>query len=457
MRIHILISILFLVFTGQTFLFAQQTWSLNQCISYAIQNNINLKEYEILDQLSKEDLNQSKRDLLPGIGASTNAGMNFGRSIDPNTNQYINTQFFNNSYNFGTSIAVFDGFRLQNQIKYQKFRKQISEYNQLNAIDDLAFNVMTSYFDVIYFEGMLEIAKEQVETSKLNLKTVERQVEVGLKAKSDLLEMRANLEREELNRIQVENSRKTAILKLKQQMNYVSIDEMILTDSQELVLHETISNPQNLFDQFTTWSPYYRSIEANLKATEKSLSLYRSQLYPSIYARGSMNTGYSETNQSENGQIIKFGEQFVNNRSQYLGASLNIPIFNKWAYRSDVKKAKLDIERAKTILEDERQKLFFEIANDLTDLEALYQEYNQYKKRSEVDDLAFKAAEKKFDQGLINVIEFYIAKNRLATTNSQVLRARLQWEIKMKTIEFYKGQRFWETENSLQSQAQYSE
>ena len=140
--------------------------------------------------------------------------MNFGRSIDPNTNHYINTQFFNNSYNLRTSIAVFDGFRLQNQIKYQKFRKQISEYNQLNAIDDLAFSVMTSYFDVIYFEGMLEIAKEQVETSKLNLKTIEKQVEVGLKAKSDLLEMRANLEREELNRIQIENSRKTATFQL---------------------------------------------------------------------------------------------------------------------------------------------------------------------------------------------------------------------------------------------------
>jgi len=90
------------------------------------------------------------------------------------------------------------------------------------------------------------------------------------------------------------------------------------------------------------------------------------------------------------------------------------------------------------------------MANDLTELEALYQEYNQYEKRSEVDDLAYKAAEKKFEQGLVNVIEFYIAKNRLATTNSQVLRARLQWEIKMKTIEFYKGRRFWEIKESVQ-------
>ncbi|NOR75179.1 MAG: hypothetical protein GQ525_08460 [Draconibacterium sp.] len=439
-------TITIIIFTILTvnFLHAQQNWNLDQCILYALDNNINLKEYEILNKLSQEDLSQSKRNLLPGIRASTDAGMNYGRSIDPITNGYVNTQFFNNSYNLGTSISVFEGFRLQNQIKYQKFRKQISEYNQLNAKDDLAFSVMTSYFDVIYYEGMLEIAEEQVEASKLNLKKTEKHVEVGLKAQADLLEMRANLEQEELNRIQIENSRKTALLQLKQQMNFISNEEMTLFDERKSVIDESILNPLNLFNQFTTWSPYFQSFEANLKATEKILSISRSYLYPSISAGGSINTGFSETNKNENGEIINFGDQFRNNRSQYLGASLTIPVFNRWTNRSNIKKAKLDIKRAQTILENEKQKLFFEMANDLTDLEALYKEYNQFIKRSDVDNLAFKAAEKKFEQGLINVIEFFIAKNRLANTNSQVLRARLQWEIKMKTIEFYKGLRFWE-------------
>lgn len=440
---QIIIIILSIFLIGNT-LTAQQNWTLNQCIAYAIENNINLKEYDILEKMSAENLNQSKRNMLPGIEASTSAGLNYGRSVDPITNRYVTNSFFSNSYNLGTAITVFDGFRIQNQIKYEKFRNQISEFNRLNAIDDLAFSVMTSFFDVVYYEGMLEIAMEQVETSKLNLKTTEKQVEVGLKAKADVLEMLANLEREELNRIQIENSRKTALLQLKQHMNFVSIEEMNLIQKSSLVTTENISDPKGLFEQFTTWSPYYQSIETNLKATEKNLSVSRSQLYPSIFARGSLNTGFSETNKTETGDVIEFGDQFKNNRSQYLGASLSIPIFYKWANRSNVKMAKLDIERAKTILEDEKQKLFFEMANDLTDLEALYKEYNQFVKRKEVDNLAFIAAEKKLEQGLITVIEFYIAKNRLANTNSDVLRSRLQWEIKMKTIEFYKGQRFWE-------------
>ncbi|MBQ0721856.1 MAG: TolC family protein, partial [Gammaproteobacteria bacterium] len=242
----------------------------------------------------------------------------------------------------------------------------------------------------------------------------------------------------------------TATLQLKQLMNFVSAEEMTLVDESTLVFFEEIQKPQELFDRFSAWSPYYQSVEANLKATEKSLSLSRSQLYPTILASGSLRTGYSETNTNDAGETIKFGEQFSNNRNQYLGASMSIPIFARWSNRSDVKKAKLQIERAKTNLEDERQRLFFEMVNDLTSLKAQYKEYNQYIKRSEVDKLAFRAAERKFEQGLIDVMDYYIAKNRLANTESQVLRSRTQWEIKMKTLEFYKGQRFWEMEESVQ-------
>lgn len=450
MRLKKIILFTFIVFLLAPMANAQQNWSLNQCISYAIENNINLKEYEILEKLSLEDVKQSKRNMLPGISASTSAGLNYGRSVDPNSNDYVNTEFFNNSYSLSSTIAVFDGFRLQNSLKFQKFRKQASEYNRLNAIDILAFGVMTSFFDVVYYTGMLEIVIEQVEASKLNLKTTEKKVELGLKAKTDLLDMRANLEKEELYKIQIENSITKASLQLKQLMNYISSTEINLVDETPMVYSEKISEPEKLFNQFTSWSPHYQSIEANLKATEKGLSLSRSVLYPSISASGSINTAFYDTNTDKNGETIKFGDQFKNNRSQYLGASLRIPVFNRWNGRSDVKKAKLEIEHAKTNLENERQKMFFTMVNDLTDIEALHKEYNQYVKRSEVDELAFRAAERKFDQGLIDINDYYIAKNRLANTQSQILRSRTQWEIKIKTLEFYKGMRFWENEKSDQ-------
>jgi outer membrane protein len=425
-------------------LVAQDIWNLNRCISFAIQNNIGLKQMEIQEKLASEDLNQSKRNLLPGISASSRAGISFGRSIDPNTNDIVNNEFFNNSYDVGASLTLFNGFKQLNQIEYQKFRKKATELNRLNATDDLAFRVMNSYFDVLYFQGMLKIARQQVETSGISLKKIEKQVELGLKSKPDLLEMRANFETEELRRIQVENNLKTSMLQLKQRMNLTDTIPLVLDEEQKPTETAGNLNTDNLFSSYLQWSPYYQSFNAQLRASRKSLAISRSQLYPSISAYGAFGTGYYETTKDEAGKTIKFGTQLDNNLSQYLGGTINIPIFSRWAIRSDIKKARLEVKQAQNTLEEEKQKLYFEMANNLNDLEAIEKEYNQYQKQREADQLAFQAAEKKIEQGLINVVDFYIAKNRLSNSESQVLKSKLQWEVKKKILDFYMGKRFWE-------------
>lgn len=425
-------------------LVAQTNWNLTRCISFAIENNIGLKQKEIQKKLATEDLSQSKRNLLPEISASSRAGISFGRSVDPNTNDIVNNEFFNNSYELGASLTIFNGFKQVNQIEYQKFRKKASELNRLNAIDDLAFSVMNSYFDVLYYQGALKIALEQVETSRINLKKIEKQVDLGMKSKTDLLEMRANFETEELGRIQVENNLKKAMLQLKQHMNLTEGTDLILDAEQSPMVPAGNQQQENLFNSYTQWSPYYQSFEAQLKASRKSLAISRSQLYPSLSAYGSMGTGFYETTKDDSGKTIGFGTQLDNNRSQYLGASVNIPIFSRWAARSSIKKAKLGVEEAQNTLDEEKQKLYFEMANNLNDLEALEKEYNQYQKQQEADQQAFQASERKFEQGLVNVVDFYIAKNRLANSESQVLKARLQWEVKKKILDFYMGKRFWE-------------
>lgn len=438
--------IFFLIFwfaTGNA-LVAQDIWNLNRCISFAIQNNIGLKQMEIQEKLASEDLNQSKRNLLPGISASSRAGISFGRSIDPNTNDIVNNEFFNNSYDVGASLTLFNGFKQLNQIEYQKFRKKATELNRLNATDDLAFRVMNSYFDVLYFQGMLKIARQQVETSGISLKKIEKQVELGLKSKPDLLEMRANFETEELRRIQVENNLKTSMLQLKQRMNLTDTIPLVLDEEQKPTETAGNLNTDNLFSSYLQWSPYYQSFNAQLRASRKSLAISRSQLYPSISAYGAFGTGYYETTKDEAGKTIKFGTQLDNNLSQYLGGTINIPIFSRWAIRSDIKKARLEVKQAQNTLEEEKQKLYFEMANNLNDLEAIEKEYNQYQKQREADQLAFQAAEKKIEQGLINVVDFYIAKNRLSNSESQVLKSKLQWEVKKKILDFYMGKRFWE-------------
>lgn len=424
-------------------LVAQQNWSLNQCISHAIDNNVELKSFELEQRVAVESFQQSKRNLLPSVSASSSAGLSFGRSVDPNTNGIVDTEFFNNSYNLGTSVTLFNGFRLQNRIQYEKYKKQIADFNRENAEDDLAFQVINAYFDVLYYRGMSQLADEQVKTSELNLKAIEKQVEVGQKSTSDLLEMRANLEMEELRRIQMQNQLESVRLTLRQLMNLSTGDDPEPEDIAINFLQEEKQEKQKLFDDFTSWSPYFQVFRSNVRASEKQLSISRSFLYPSVSASASVGSGYSETYRNNKDQVIDFGNQLRNNKSQYLGVSLNIPIFSSWSNRSNIKMAKLAVEQANVRLENERQKLYFELSGNLNKWEALNKEYIQYKKQKEVDALAYKAAEKKFAQGLISVVDFYIAKNRDANSESQLLRSRLQLEIQQKIVEFYSGKRFW--------------
>ena len=425
---------------------AQQPWSLNECIAYAIEHNLQSQRSELMEKIAREDFNQSKRNLLPYIGASSNAGMSFGRSIDPNTNLIVNTEFFNNSYNLGGSIDLFRGWMLQNQVQYQKFRLQMKAQERQDNLDMLAFSIMTDFFEVIYYREMAEIAEEQVKLSELSLKRAEKLSEAGLKAKSDLLEVIANLEQERLFKIKVENQLDKALLSLKQKMN-LPPDKPFEPDSPTLPLVITScqqGNTASLFAQFSAISPGLLAAQASYESMRQYVDIARSRLYPSLVFNASANTGFFETNRDNTGKTIPFRSQVNNNRSQFTGFSLQLPIYSRGSTRSEIRKAKLYLEEAETYLEQTRQQIWFEIQNNNNEMASLSKELEQNKRRLEADELAFEAAEKKFEQGLISTVEYFTAKNRLASTKSQNLQTRLQWEIKNKINEFYEGKRFWE-------------
>jgi outer membrane protein len=424
---------------------AQEKWTLKDCILFGIKNNLNLHDAELTKQIAGQSLQQSKWNLLPGIAAGSDAGLNFGRSIDPNTNGIVNTSFFNNSYYVGASVDLFDGFKLQNQISYQKFRKEAAGNNFENATDDLAFQVMNAFYSVIYQQELLKIANEQKTISEMNVKKMEILVSTGLKAPTDLLEVKANYEKDELFCIQTSNNIASAWISLKKAMNLSSDKEITLVSIDENQEAGEISADTNdLFKQTSQWSPYIRMYENEWKASLRQVKMSRSGFFPSIQLQASWNTGYYETNKDASNQTIAFNNQIKNNRSQFVGASLNIPIFSKNSVRSNVKQSKFMAEQAETKLNEAKQTLIYEMEQNNNELTAAWKESLQARKQLEADSLSFHAAQKKFDQGLINVVEFYTVKNRLATTSAELLNSKLTLEIKKRILDFYKGSRFWQ-------------
>jgi outer membrane protein len=441
------IAVILLIILDLSFkLTAQEKQTLNNCINYAIRNNLQLKDALTNEKLAELNFRQSKWNLLPGISAGTNGGINYGRSIDPSSNGIINTSFFNNSYSLGASVDLFRGFMLQSQIRYQKFKKETAENDRVNASDELAFEVMNAFFNVIYYEELLKIANEQKSLSEMIVRKSQILVSTGLKAQTDFLEVKANYEKDELFCIQTANKISSSWINLKKAMNLPSDQKISLVlPVNEHVIDVGISPEfEELFNQHAAWSPNILSFVSEVKASQKNVNISKAGYFPSLTLQAAYNTGYYETNQDVNHQVIGFYNQIKNNQNQYIGVSLNILVFSKNAVRFDVKRAKVFLDQAHTRLELAKQTLLYKIEEDCNELTASWKELQQADKQLEFDKLAFEAARKKFDQGMINAVDLYTVKNRMATTTSQVLHSKLILDIKKRTMDFYKGIRFWE-------------
>ena len=445
MRLCLLIYLFLGVMTIPCQLVAQENWTLNQCINYALKNNLKLQETGMSAEIAALNYHQARWNMLPSISAGSDAGKNFGRSVDPATNSYVNNSFFNNSYYLGASVDLFRGFIYQNQIRYGRFKKEASENSRINASDDLAFSVMNAFFSVLYFEELLKIANEQKALSELNVRKIQILVETGLKSPTDLLEVKANYEKEELFCIQTANNLSASLITLKKAMNMPpDLQAKFLVPEPEPVVEGSAFNLQELYRQHTAWSPFIRSFEREWMASLKNVSISKGGFSPSIRLQATYNTGFYETNRDAANQVINFKDQINNNQRQFIGATLSVPLFGKNAVRYSFQAAKIEAEQAKTRLELARQTLLYEMESNFNDLAASAKELQQAERQVEADQLAYQAAQKKFDQGMINAIELYTTKNRLGNTQAQVLHAKLTYAVKKRMLEFYKGNRFWE-------------
>ncbi len=441
---------IYLLLAGLVFLIgnvnAQDKWSLNECINYALEHNLDQHLLSLSEKSAKIDASQAKLNFLPSISASSSADLSFGRSVDPNTNDVVNTEVFSNSHSLSSSLTLFRGFIQKNQIAYSQFKHKAAQWRTVYHEDDLAFSILTAYYDVVYFRGMVEIAREQMDLSEQILKKTETYIETGLKAQTDLAEMQSTYEKEKLNLIQSENTKEEAKLRLRQQMNLPvgELNSMQIGIEEPVVASDLSVAADSLYASFVELSPYVKIAEAEWHATEKGLDMVRGQFLPSIYFNASVNSGYYETNRDAEGNTISYADQFDNNMSQYLGASISIPIFQKNQIRNEYRQAKLAEEQARIQLDSYRQTVYYELLNNARDLKALFREYIQTGKQVEADEQAYHVAQRKYEEGIIDVIELQTVKNRLAEAKSQNLRAQLQWRIKVRIVDFYKGIRFWE-------------
>lgn len=448
-----------------------KVWTLEECITYALQQNIQVKQTEINQKLAEEDLKASKYDLLPNLNGFATNIYNFGQTIDPFTNQFATERVRSNSLGINTQLTLFDGFRNINTVKRNQADLESSRFDLEKMKNDISLNIANQYLQILFNKELLKNARNQLLVTKIQIDRISKQVEAGSLPEGSLRDIEAQFASEELQVVNAENQLKLSKLNLAQLLRLANAAEFDvlsppLDDFQGV--SELIS-PGALYLTALDIMPEIKSAEYSYYSAEKTRSLARGAYYPTLTMTGSVGSGYSGANQivtdrefigfTPNGNTVNgdpqmpvfspsflptfetkpFGDQLDDNFNRSFGFRLNIPIFNGMASRIGVQRAKLSVQSAELALEDTKLQLRQNIESAHNDAVAALKRYKAASKSVEALKLSFDYTQERFNVGLINSFDFNNEKNRLNNAQSELLQAKFDYIFRTKVLDFYQG------------------
>ena len=421
---------------------AQASWSLEECVAFAMVHNLEVKDFEYVSQSGNENYRQSIRNLLPRIDAFTGYNVNYGRSTDPFTNDVVTNEFFSNGYSLSSSIDLFQGFLKINAIKTSRFIYEASLQETLQQKYLLAFRVMRAFYDVRFFEELVEVGKGQADLSQANYDLVKRQIELGLKAGADLYESESLLLSDKLNLTQSENNLEIAKLQLIQAMNLAERENFSVENKKNVAGFQLIFqaiHTDSIYQQAESFLPLLKAQEYRVSAARKQVDVSRAFLYPSLTLFANIGTGYFQTTRDSLGNTIEFRNQIRDNTYRTIGLSLNIPISRGWTTRSRIKQSKIELLRTENNLEIQKQEVYNNIQQLVVENKALKNECTQSLQKVKAQELTFTIAQRRYEKGLISILELTSAKNLFSAAQNENLEVGLRLEVNNSTIDFYRG------------------
>ena len=437
MHKRILLYIIIFLTAGQS-LAGQKLWTLEECLLYAEENNIKLMRSSVQTRKLESELKTRKFELLPDLGLQSQGTMNFGRSVDPETNTITFDRNITNYYFLRTGLTIFNGFVNLNSISAARYLYLSGLQTVERQRNILLLDIINAYYNVLMSKGTVRAAESQVEVSRQQLHKTEVLVETGTESRTTLLEIKSQLSNDKLLLSRAETNEGIALEELRLLLQLEpgqgfdiqgDIGPVALSVSESVDADSVYQNSKDLL-------PRIKSLELQKEARKKELAVKRGVLLPEVNMFAGWRTGYYDA-MTEGENPAPFGEQLLNNTNQYIGVSLNIPIFKNWYYRNNIQKARLDLRDSELALRQEKNILYNEINKACFELSSLKDEYLSALDNLEYNNLSFEAVSKKFETGLANATEFAESKRALFSAEINLLAAELQYQLKEMTIKFY--------------------
>lgn len=418
------------------------SWTLDECISYALENNISLKRQELGTELNKKDFEQSKLNALPNLNGQIQHNMGSGRLLDEGTYEWVNTDLRQGNLGLASNITLFNGLVGYNTIRMMKANYLTSLENLELFENNLLLQVMTAYLDLLRKAELYDIAVEKVKITELQVERMEMIMQVGNASEGELLEVKAQSSNEGYNMILAKNQVDVARLALTQLLNLPS-DESFEVIQPQIPEPNALQMPDLdvVYQAAVSILPQIKSAEYTIDYYDRNLAVSRGALSPEVFARAFYNSNYNNLlpNPRNISEVYPFNEQIVDNRYSQLSVGITIPIFNKWQGRTGISKAKINLQDARYNLEDSKQQLLKEIQQYYTDAKASLENYNAASEILANSEEAYRYAEEKFKVGMATALELAEARNRLFASRSEMVSAKYVFVFYLKILDFYQG------------------
>lgn len=412
-------------------------WTLADCISYAQQNNTQVQQRQLQVERSEIELSTARYSRLPDLNASIGGDASFGRALTSD-NTYRNNNQTSGSLNVSASMPLFQGMRINHQIKAGKLDLAAAVEDLERIREDVAINIMTLYLQVLYNKEMVGVAERQLELSTQQALRSRELAAAGKQPESAVYESEALAANDRMTLTQSRNDLQLALLDLSQALNRESaagfdIVEPVL-DSVALETLHTLGNPDAVYAYAAENRPHIRAEKLRLESSEQAVDVARSALYPVLSLSGGYGTGVYSADDS------KFWAQMRHNSREYVGLSLGIPIFNRRASRNNIRTAQIAVRSQQLAVTEAERALRKEIEQAWYNADAAYAKFRAAEAALASAEVAFGYEQAKAAAGRSTVFDFNDAKTRMERASAEAVQAKYEFVFRSKILDFYRGE-----------------
>ena len=416
---------------------SQEKWDLEKCISHAIENNLSIKQQEATKDQSDVELNTAKWSRLPNLSGSASHSFNFGRSLQANnTYQSLNTQ--NTSFGLNTSIPLFTGMQIPNNIALAKLNLKAAIEDLNKAKEDISIQVAHAYLQVLFNEELAGVAHAQVDLSQEMLMQKEEYFKNGKASEAEWYEAKARVAQDQLSAVQADNNLKLALLDLSQLLELPSPDNfgIVSPDINLDKYFDKISSPSEIYNEAILSKPSIKAAQYRLEGAERSVKIAKSAYYPQLSFGAGINTNYYNVSGKVNNG---FGVQLKDNFSQYLGFQLSIPLFNRFSTRNQVRSAKIRKITLNWQLEESKKTLYKEIQQAYYNAVGAESRYESSVTADKAAEASFNLMKEKYSEGKANATEYNESRTAWMKAVSEKIQAKYDYIFRTKILDFYRG------------------